>query len=64
MVRCTALGAIAERNGVYIHGLAKMIAATGKPVSELTIGELLMMDVRRSREYDAIPRPERRKAVA
>jgi hypothetical protein len=39
-----ALGTIAESSGVYTHGLARLVAATGKPVAELAIGELLELN--------------------
>lgn len=38
---CMELGNIAESNGHFLSGLARRIEATGQPLMELTLGELM-----------------------
>ena len=46
---CQEIGGIAGCNGHYTAGLSRRIEATGKPVEELTLAELVAL----SREYNA-----------
>ncbi|WP_250655042.1 hypothetical protein [Alkalimarinus coralli] len=52
----TTIGAIAECNCHYTEGLARKIAATGKSVGDLTVAELMNIDVDYAQEYnDMLP---------
>jgi hypothetical protein len=44
---CQEVGGIAGCNGHFTAGLSRRIEATGKPLEELTLGELVAL----SREY-------------
>jgi hypothetical protein len=51
---CIALGNIAESSGVYTHGLAGLVVAAGKPVAELSIGELLDLNREHGERFNRI----------
>jgi len=60
---CAEIGGIAETNCHYSAGLSRHIAALGKPIEALTVGELLALH----RDYNdcfnrvhATPAPDRR----
>jgi len=47
-------GALVECNPHWLAGLADLVEATGKPVSELTIGELRSLIDQRTETYNRI----------
>lgn len=49
-----SIGAIAECNCHYTAGLARKIAATGKTVGDLTVSELMNLDVDYGMEYNGM----------
>jgi hypothetical protein len=50
---CRDIGDIAESNRQYQQRLAERVAETGKPLSFLTVAELLALDADESRKFNA-----------
>lgn len=48
------IGSMAESNAHWFAGLADLVAATGKPVEELTIGELRLLIEQRTETYNRV----------
>lgn len=48
------IGSMAESNAQWFAGLADLVEATGKPVDDLTIGELRSLIEQRTETYNRI----------